>query len=45
MNLLYSNAITWKILTFCMPLQRITESDNTEQTFFILGFNSDSVDQ
>lgn len=45
MNLLYSNAITQRILTFCMPLQRITESDNIEQMFIILGFNSDSINQ
>jgi len=45
MNLLYSNAITRSILTFCMPLQRITTSDNIEQKFIILGFNSDSINQ
>lgn len=45
MNLLYCNAITQEILTCSVPLQRITELDNTEQMFIILGFNSDFIKQ
>lgn len=45
MNQLYIYVISQRILTFCMPLQRIIKSEKIERMFIILGFNSDSINQ